>query len=124
MFYLENGLFVIVGVISQPCTTTSLEVGYVLNDNEIDAIEFCNLQLYQHAENGRPPKNYGFTFVANGITYDANVYVEHEAYHFKGKDDEAKLFERFIRVDVNGIRGRGISEWHYNNNMLNELKNF
>lgn len=115
MFYLENGTFVIIGVVSQPSTTSSLEVGYVIQDGEINAIEFCNLQLYQHAENGRPPLNYGFTFVANGSTYDANVQVEYDAYHFKGTDDEAKLYERFIKVDVNGIRGRGISEWQYNN---------
>lgn len=106
----------IIGVVSHPCVSSQLEMGYVLQpDKQIHAVEYCNLQLYQHGENGRLPKNYGFSFMANGNTYDVDLVTEHEAVHYKGVDDEAKLVERFLRVQVNGIKGRAISEWHYNN---------
>lgn len=116
MLFLENGLTAVVGIVSQPCTTSQLEMGYVVQTNkEIHAIEFCNFELYQHGENGRPPINYGFTFIANGVIYDANIHIEHEDLHYKGLNDEAKLYELFAQVDINGIKGRGICEWHYNN---------
>lgn len=115
VLYLENGTFAIIGVISQPSTSSHLEMGYFLNsDKSIHAVEYCNLKLYQHGENGNPGKDYGFSFTANGEVYDVKAFTEYEAVHYKGHNNEAKLIERFLRVEVNGVKGRGLAEWHYN----------
>lgn len=116
MMYLTDGTRITVGVVSQPCTTSHLEMGYVvLPDKSIHSIDSCDLLLYQHGENGIPPQNLAFSFTAGGQTYVVSVEVEYESVHYKGNDVEAKMFERFLKYNVNGVTGRGISEWHYNN---------
>lgn len=117
MMYLSDGTRVSIGVVSQPCTTSHLEMGYVvLPDKSLHSIDSCDLLLYQHGENGKPPKNLAFCFKANGRIYEVSVdEVEYESVHYKGNDIEAKMFERFLKYRVNGVTGRGISEWHYNN---------
>lgn len=117
MMYLENGTKISLGVISYPSTMTHFEVGYVVNsDKNIYPIDECNLVLYQHGERGKPGKNIGFSFKANDLRYDVNVKVIHESFHYKGNDCEARLIERFVEYEVNGVKGRGISEWSYNTN--------
>lgn len=117
MMYLSDGTRISVGVVSQPSTTSHLEMGYViLADKSIHAIDSCDLLLYQHGEDGHPPKNLAFSFKAGGRTYEVSVdEVEYESVHYKGNNTEAKMFERFVKYHVNGVSGRGISEWHYNN---------
>jgi hypothetical protein len=121
MLYLEDRTRVSLGVVSQPATTSLLEMGYVvLPDKSIHYIENCNLVLYQHGENGTPGKNYAFSFNANNETYDVRINVIYESFHFKGNNVEARLIERFVECEVNGMKGRGVSEWQYNN--LRNLK--
>lgn len=119
MLYLEDNTRAVIGVVSQPCTTSHLEMGYLLRPGSktIQAIDHCDLQLYQWGENGVLPKFLRFTFKANGETYQVEIEVEREAEHFKGRDREARLVERFLKCRVNGVRGRGIAEWHYHNNI-------
>ncbi|KAJ3663774.1 hypothetical protein Zmor_008001 [Zophobas morio] len=115
MLYLENGTRVSIGLVSQPATTSLLLMGYVVPaDKSIHCIENCDLVLYQHGENGTPGKNYAFCFETDNETYDAKINVIYEAFHFKGNNTEAKLIERFIECEVNGVKGKGVSEWHYN----------
>lgn len=119
MFYLSDGTKMSIGVASQPCTASHLELGFVSKpDKSVHAIDSCDLILYQHGENGKPPKNLSFSFTANGEKYEASVEVEYEAVHFVGNNREARMVERFIKCTVNGVTGRGISEWHYNNAVL------
>lgn len=65
MFYLENQTRIVLGVISQPCTASHYEMGYVVHPNgKIDTIESCDLRLWQHGESGRPTEELAFTFLA------------------------------------------------------------
>uniref|UniRef100_V5GU19 Uncharacterized protein n=2 Tax=Anoplophora glabripennis TaxID=217634 RepID=V5GU19_ANOGL len=116
MFYLVDKTKISVGVICQPSTCTYLEVGFIVHPNgKMEAIDSCDLLLYQHGENGILNKELCFTFVANGTTYEVKVNYEHDVVHYVGNDIEAKMNERFLVCEVNGIPGRGLSEWHYNN---------
>lgn len=115
VLHLKDGKRISVGVISQPCTSSHLEMGYVLlPNNQIYPIIECDLKLYQHGENGKPPKNLTFSIKTTLQTYIIKVEVEAEEVHYKGNDIEAKLYERFIKCLVDGVEGRGIAEWHYN----------
>lgn len=115
MAYLNDDTRITIGVISHPSTMSHFEVGYVVHKNKtIDTIESCDLQLYQHGENGTPGKTIAFTFIAGKKCYVVKAVVEYEAVHYKGHDNEAKLIERFLKYNVNGVQGRGIAEWHYN----------
>lgn len=91
-------------------------MGYIVHPNgKLEAIDSCDLLLYQHGESGILNKELCFTFVANGTTYEAKVNYEYDVVHYVGNDIEAEMNERFLACEVNGIPGRGISEWHYNN---------
>ncbi|XP_060535138.1 uncharacterized protein LOC132707342 [Cylas formicarius] len=115
MFYLSNQTRITLGLVCQPCTSTDLEFGYVVLPNrKLETIDHCDLVLYQHGENGTPSDELCFTFEANDTTYEVKVTYEVTHVHFKGKNREAKMFERFFKCEVNGVTGRGISEWHYN----------
>ncbi|KAJ8978566.1 hypothetical protein NQ317_012090 [Molorchus minor] len=115
MFYLSDRTKISVGVVCQPCTTSSLGMGFVNHPSgKIDAIESCDLLLYQHGENGILNKELCFAFVADGITYEVKIKYDHDEVHYKGRNGEAKMHERFLTCEVNGVPGRGISEWHYN----------
>ncbi|KAJ8969709.1 hypothetical protein NQ314_001623 [Rhamnusium bicolor] len=116
MFYLSNRTKISVGVVCQPCTSSCLEMGFITHpDGKLEAIESCDLLLYQHGENGVLNNELCFTFEANSITYDVKIKYVHDVVHYVGNDTEAKMNERFLTCEVNGILGRGISEWHYNN---------
>lgn len=115
VFHLKDGTRISVGVVSQPCTSSHLEMGYVLLPNgDLYPVLNCDLKLYQHGENGKLPKNLAFSIVTKVRTYQIKVEVEAEEEHYKGDDTEAKLIERFVKCWVNGVEGRGVSEWHYN----------
>ncbi|XP_019878954.1 uncharacterized protein LOC109606860 [Aethina tumida] len=116
MFYLEDGTRVSLGVISQPCTSSHMTFGFMIDANKrMFAIDSCDLLLYQHAEDGTPPNNLAFTFVANKTNYEAKIKYDVTAVHYVGNDVEAKMHERFLSCEINGVKGKGISEWHYNN---------
>ncbi|KAJ8912966.1 hypothetical protein NQ315_000022 [Exocentrus adspersus] len=94
----------------------SFEMGFIVHPNgEMDAIDTCDLLLYQHGEDGTISKELCFTFTANDFIYEVKVQYEHDFVHYVGNDIEAKMNERFLTCEVNGVPGRGISEWHYNN---------
>ncbi|XP_015512951.2 uncharacterized protein LOC107219278 [Neodiprion lecontei] len=117
MLFLEDGTMASIGVICQPCTCSTLEAGYVYEpDGSLHPLEWCDLKLYQHGENGTAPKDHAFTFKAGEKVYNVQVNVEYESIHFVGKNWEARMVERFVRYRVNGtVDGRGISEFHYRN---------
>lgn len=39
--------------------------------------------------------------------------MEHESVHYIGWKWEARMVERMVVYKVGGVRGRGVSEWHY-----------
>lgn len=115
VLHLKDGTRISVGVVSQPCTSSHLEMGYILLPNkDLYPIKGCSLKLYQHGENGTPPQSLAFSITTAVRTYRVKVDVEFEEVHYKGSDKEAKMVERFVRCLVNGVEGRGVSEWHYN----------
>ncbi|XP_033207567.1 uncharacterized protein LOC117167072 [Belonocnema kinseyi] len=124
MLFLEDGTMASIGMISQPCTCSRLEAGCVYEpDGSLHAVEKCDLELYQHGEHGTPPRDYAFTIEAGNKTYNVQIDVVEEAIHFVGNNEDARMVERFIKYQVNGkINGRGISEFHYNNENYQRLQ--
>ncbi|XP_056639263.1 uncharacterized protein LOC130446813 [Diorhabda sublineata] len=119
MFYLTDKTKIALGVVSQPCTTSHLEMGFVNHVNgKLDPIDNIDLFLPEHAENGVLPKVLNFTFDAQGVSYDVRMEFLYDTVHYKGSDREAVMNERFHKCIINGVPGRGISEWHYNKNIL------
>ncbi|RZB94432.1 uncharacterized protein BDFB_004454, partial [Asbolus verrucosus] len=95
----------------------SLTIGYVYSaeDKKIYAVKSCDLQLYQHGEDGNPPKDYAFTFEAGKKLYTIQVNVLHSPHFYISKDWESKIVERLCTFSVNGVKGWGAAEWQYRN---------
>ncbi|CAG9770423.1 unnamed protein product [Ceutorhynchus assimilis] len=116
MFYLKNQTRIVLGVISQPCSSSHMQMGYVVHANgKIDTIDTCDLFLWQHGEGGRPSDDLCFTFVAADHIYECKVKYDSTVAHFVGENTLVKMYERFLTCEVNGIKGKGISEWNYSN---------
>nr|CAD7260836.1 unnamed protein product [Timema shepardi] len=114
MLFLENGMRASIGVICQPCTCSLLESGYVYTPNgELHPLEWCDFKLYQHGEGGTPPVDYAFQFKAGGTVYTVKAKEINQSIHFKGWKWEARMVERFLTYEVNGVLGKGVSEFHY-----------
>uniref|UniRef100_A0A1B0CAD2 DUF7064 domain-containing protein n=2 Tax=Lutzomyia longipalpis TaxID=7200 RepID=A0A1B0CAD2_LUTLO len=117
-FTLENGMRITVGVISIPVNFSSIAVGFVTDpkDGKNYPITDCNFKLYQHGENGNPPKNYAFSFTTeNDKTYlvEVNAFATQE--FFIGLERESRVIELLSQFTVNGIKGWGAAEWQYRN---------
>lgn len=103
-------------MICQPSTFSKLELGYIYTPSGAkQAVEEVELDLWRHGEGGDAPKDYGFRFKAGGEWYEVRVKVLEFAEVFMGWDWEARILERFCEYRVNGIKGWGVSEWHYRN---------
>ncbi|GBP33613.1 hypothetical protein EVAR_32111_1 [Eumeta japonica] len=115
--YLENGDRIAVGSVSQPAIMSHLSIGYLCrnSDKKVLPIKSSNFLLYQHGENQIMPKDYGFTFTAGGQSYDVQALIKDEDTFYIGKEREAKIHERWATFNINGIKGWGCAEWHYNN---------
>ncbi|XP_046660534.1 uncharacterized protein LOC124354257 [Homalodisca vitripennis] len=114
MLFLEDGTRAAVGAICQPSTCSVLQTGYVyMPSGEMCTLEWCDFKLYQHGECGNPPKDYAFRFKAGERVFCVQVAVERESVHYVGWRWEARMVERFVTYRVDGVRGRGVSEWHY-----------
>ena len=53
-----------VGVVCQPSTFTSLEIGYVYKNGECLPVQEVDLPLWAHGEGGEDPKDFAFRFKA------------------------------------------------------------
>ncbi|KAM3955850.1 uncharacterized protein ACR2FA_010194 isoform 2-T2 [Aphomia sociella] len=112
--FLKNGTSISVGVISQPSTASFFEAGQIaLPNGKVLPVKWVDLQLYQHGEGGQPPKEYAFRFQAGDEVYTVQVLVEYESVHYVSDEWEARMVERFCKFSVNGLPGRGVSEFHY-----------
>lgn len=111
---LQDGTRAQVGVVCQPCTFSHLELGYVYGpDGRLEPLQWCDLQLWQQGENGRPPRHYGFSFAAGNRVYRALVRVRESHTVYIGPQWEARVLERVCSYTVNGVDGCGVSEWYY-----------
>lgn len=112
---LENGMRINVGIVSQPCTSSELELGYVYSpDGQLFPVEKVDLNLWNIGEKGTPPTDYYFTFEAANETWAVQVNViESPVFHI-GWEWEARIVERMCTFEVNGVPGWGVSEFMYN----------
>lgn len=116
MFFLDDGTSFSLIHVNQPCTGSNLKVGYVcFADGQYVPMDSSDFELYQHGENGMPPQECAFQIEAGSKRYTIQAQVVDQAEHLVGNNWEARMVERFIDVNVNGIRGYGVSEFHYNN---------
>lgn len=116
IFHLSDKKRVSFGIVSQPSTSSTIFFGYVCHpEGRLDPIYNTDLILYQHGEDGNLPDGICFTLSTKEDTYEVKIKYELDAApHFKGSNDESRLHERFFTCVVNGVTGRGISEWQYN----------
>ncbi|CAB3374746.1 Hypothetical predicted protein [Cloeon dipterum] len=111
ILFFKDGSKVVVAVISQPCTSSSLEAGYECSpEGEITPIERVDLELFRHGEAGTPPTDYAFHYKAGGRTRLLQVRVVACSEHFV---NETRMVERFVEVSSDGLQGWGVSEWNY-----------
>ncbi|XP_050346456.1 uncharacterized protein LOC126770891 [Nymphalis io] len=115
--FLQNGDCMAIGSVSQPAIMSHLTIGYLCTkaDQSVVPVYSSDFHLYQHGENQILPKDYGFQFKAGGQSYAVRVQVFDEDMFYIGKDREAKFYERWSNVEVNGVKGKACVEWQYNN---------
>ncbi|XP_045128767.1 uncharacterized protein LOC123514740 [Portunus trituberculatus] len=113
MFATQDGLQGNVGIICQPATCTQLEMGYISDGGQVTPISSVNLLLWQHGENGYPPSDYSFSFVAGGKEYVVEVYVVEAPEFYIGWEWETRVVERMVTYRINGRKGWGLAEWDY-----------
>ncbi|KAJ3642305.1 hypothetical protein Zmor_025104 [Zophobas morio] len=116
-FAAENGDRFNVGKICLPISFSRLTIGYVYSakDKKMYPVKWCDLELYQHGEDGNPPLNYSFSFSAGGKIYRIQVNVLYSPHFYISKDWESKVVERLCTFEVNGLKGWGAAEWQYRN---------
>ncbi|KAK3927410.1 CDK5RAP3-like protein [Frankliniella fusca] len=116
MMFFEDGSMSSIIVVNQPCSVSRFESGYIcLPGGEVHSMEWCDLELWQHGEDGEPPVDHAFRFKAGGTEYHVKAKGDGMAYHYVGWQWEAKIMEMFSSYEMNGVRGRGLSEFHYHN---------
>ena len=57
----------------------------------------------------------GTIFFTGGQEFQVQVAVEASSSHFLGMEQEAKNVELFVKYQVDGVPGVGITEWNYRN---------
>lgn len=113
-FATQNGFRGFIGVVSQPSTFSSLELGYVCTpEGQCLPVQEVDLPLWQHGENGQDPKDFAFRFKASDEWHHIQVKVLDTVEVYMGWEWEARILERFCEYVVDGVPGWGVSEWHY-----------
>ena len=63
-----------IGVVSQPSTFSSLELGYVCTEEgRCLPVQEVDLPLWKHGEGGKDPKDFGFRFKADDVWHHIQV---------------------------------------------------
>lgn len=115
VLFISDGAALIMGNVCQPCTCSELVIGYYYHQGRYTAIKSSDYKLYQHGESGRPPLDYAFTaYLDNDTELEVRIEVQDGGIHFVGENRMMKVHERFVKCEVNGVDGRGVSECVYN----------
>ncbi|XP_017781791.1 PREDICTED: uncharacterized protein LOC108566434 [Nicrophorus vespilloides] len=111
---VDNGDKISVGSISMPIAFSNLSVGHVFEakTGKMQSISKSDFKLYQHGEDGVPPKDYAFTIKLGKVTYVIEVEVEEGFEYYRG-NNEVKMIENSCKFRVNGRRAWGSIEWLY-----------
>ncbi|XP_050396297.1 uncharacterized protein LOC126814892 isoform X2 [Patella vulgata] len=114
--WLETGLVAQIGVLCQPQIFTHLKIGYVSFPNaDMVPITDVDLKLWEIGESGEPPEHYSFSFWADGQKFDVEVNGGMTLVWYHHEDRGNKILERFSTFKINGIPGRGLTEYCYRN---------
>jgi len=62
-----------VGVVCQPSTFSSLEIGYIYENNQAWPVQEVELPLWAHGEGGDQPLDFGFRFKANNKWFNVQA---------------------------------------------------
>jgi len=116
-FTTEKGFRAFVGVICQPGTFSSLEIGYAYipdGGGRTVPVTEVDLPLWAFGEKtGEDPMDYSFRFKAEGVWHEVMVNVVDKQGVYLGWEWECQLVERFCEFTVDGVGGWGVSEFHY-----------
>ncbi|XP_023703367.1 uncharacterized protein LOC111862314 isoform X2 [Cryptotermes secundus] len=111
---LENGARMTITVVCVPMVFSRMAMGYMYKpDDTLLPIQWCDLKLQYHGENGKPPSDYSFFFQAGGEKYHVQVDIAESFEFFMGWEWEARIVENLAHFTVNGVAGWGAVEWEY-----------
>ncbi|KAH9515754.1 hypothetical protein Btru_011904 [Bulinus truncatus] len=115
--YLDTGMSIQVGIVSQPNLMSHVKIGYVSYANgDIVPVTDVNLNIWEVGEDTKdPPKKWSFSFEADGRTYFVNASRGTTPVWYHHSDRGGKVMEVFTTFEVNYFQGRGISEYFYRN---------
>ncbi|XP_072172219.1 uncharacterized protein [Diadema setosum] len=117
MLHLEDGTCIHAGKICYPRRLSCLTTGYVMRPGDYKAtLTHSTFDMVTTGEKEWAiPDKYKFSFICGKERFDCEVEVQTAPVFYMGKNREAKLFEGFVHVVVNGKKGWGIAEYCYHN---------
>ncbi|XP_076449058.1 rifampicin phosphotransferase-like isoform X1 [Babylonia areolata] len=113
--YIENGVTLQVGAVSQPGLLSHLRTGCLTYPTgEVVALTSVTLNLWEVGEEeGQPPEEWELSFTADGVHYDLRLRTKSDALLFHEADRGGVVHEAFCDVTLNGRQGWGLSEFFY-----------
>lgn len=117
-FAFDDGSYLALHLVSLKPTMTHLVTGFVIDKNgEKLPIYSCDRSLYSIGEqNRRPPPEYEFTLTAGGRSFRVECEKVEMPTYYCGWNREAELNVYMCKAKINGVDGRGMCEFEYNNN--------
>ncbi|KAK2148271.1 hypothetical protein LSH36_506g02049 [Paralvinella palmiformis] len=95
-------------------TLKSFRAGYVsLPNATMMPISSTDLDLSTLGEHHNPPDCFNFSFTADGLVYNVKVTSVMHPMYYHEEDWGNVVYEKFSTIEVNGIKGSGISEFAY-----------
>ncbi|KAL8583173.1 hypothetical protein ACOMHN_046557 [Nucella lapillus] len=122
--YIESGITLQVGAVSQPGMLSHLRTGCLTYaTGEVVPVSAVSLNLWEVGEQeGHPPAQWAFTFVADAVLYEVEVRTKTDAVLYHEDDRGGVVHEVFCDVTLNGREGWGLSEFFYRNQSRSEIK--
>ncbi|XP_041376866.1 putative phosphoenolpyruvate synthase [Gigantopelta aegis] len=113
--YVESGLVAQIAVVSHE-TMSHLKVGYLFYPNgDLVSVSNVSLNMWEVGEDGQPPKDYTFSFVAGGKEFSVHVQGGVTPVWYHQEDRGGKVMQMFCKFTINGKAGRGSTEFFYRN---------
>ncbi|XP_052244782.1 uncharacterized protein LOC127853955 [Dreissena polymorpha] len=113
----EDGSNLNISAISMPATTSRLHCGFLFHpDGSLDKMSWCDLEFHHLGDDGTPVSDFTIRFKAGDKTRTVTAKVLDTRQFYIGDGRDAKIFERYVRYEMDGVVGYGLSEWEYVNN--------
>jgi len=121
-FAFDDGSHLAVHLVCLKPTMTQLVTGFIMDpDGKKIPIYSCDRPLYTIGEDGQPPQNYDFTLTAGTRRYHIECEKVQMPDYYCGWNREAKLNVYMCKAKMNGVQGRGMCEFEYNNSQKSGL---